>query len=241
MDLSIIIPAYNESHKIAGDIDSAAQFITENNLNAEIIIVDDGSSDQTFQIAQKTAKEAPSNVTIKVIRNEHTGKGFAIKTGIEQASGQYIMFADSGNCVPYSDALPAINMIKDGICDIAHGSRKLQQSNITQPQSLYRRICSKLFHWFIIYFMNMPQELSDTQCGFKIYRGDVAKKIYANCVSNGFMFDVEVILRAKKEGYKIKEFPINWTCDRDSRLSPTRNLKNVFSELLKIKKNLQNR
>ena len=86
--------------------------------------------------------------------------------------------------------------------------------------------------------MKIPPELTDTQCGFKIYKGDVARHLYGECMTDGFAFDIEIIIRAGKEGYRIKEFPIDWTCDRDSRLSPTRSSWRVLSELLKIKRSV---
>jgi hypothetical protein len=86
--------------------------------------------------------------------------------------------------------------------------------------------------------MKIPSEFTDTQCGFKIYKGDVARKLYSQCVTDGFMFDVEIIMRAQKQGYRIKEFPVEWTCDRDSRLSPRRSLWKVISELISIKRAL---
>ena len=84
--------------------------------------------------------------------------------------------------------------------------------------------------------MKISSELSDTQCGFKIYRGDVARNLYGQCVTDGFMFDLEIIMRAEKQGYRIKEFPIDWTCDRDSRLSPAKSLWRVLRELITIKR-----
>jgi hypothetical protein len=86
--------------------------------------------------------------------------------------------------------------------------------------------------------MKIPSELTDTQCGFKIYRGDVARQLYGESVTDGFAFDIEIIMRAQKEGYRIKEFPLQWSCDRDSRLSPTRSFWQVFSELRAIKQAL---
>jgi len=86
--------------------------------------------------------------------------------------------------------------------------------------------------------MKISAEFTDTQCGFKIYRGDTARRLYSQCISDGFMFDVEIIMRAKKQGYRIKEFPIEWTCDSDSRLSPTRSLWRILSELITIKRTL---
>jgi dolichyl-phosphate beta-glucosyltransferase len=237
MDLSIVIPAYEESRKIAGDIKAAADFLAAQNFSGEIIVVDDGSKDNTAETAKNV--KAPSNVKVKVVRYEtHRGKGYALRKGIEQTKGRYVMFADSGLCVPYDDTMWGMELLKNDACDIAHGSRKMQGCRIERPQSLYRRICSKLFHWFVIHDMKIPPELTDTQCGFKIYKGDVARHLYGECITDGFMFDIEIIIRAQKEGYRIKEFPINWSCDRDSRLSPTRSSWRILKDLLQIRKTM---
>lgn len=237
MDLSIVIPALNESKKIGGDIEAASKFLQDNHLTGEVIIVDDGSNDGTAEAAE-SVRLSPG-ISLKVIRLScHHGKGYAIRTGINTAAGKYVMFADSGCCVPYGNVLQGLNMLKNGVCDIAHGSRKLPESKIQRPQSWSRRICSAIFHWFVIYVMRISAEFTDTQCGFKIYRGDVARNLYGQCVTDGFMFDIEIIMRAQKQGFRIKEFPIQWTCDRDSRLSPARNLWRVLFELITIKRTL---
>jgi len=240
MDLSIVIPALDESKKIGQDITEAAGFLESNHLTGEIIVVDDGSEDNTAEIAQNV--NIPSTIKPQVIRYEHhRGKGYAVRTGIKQTTGEYVMFADSGGCVPYEDVLHGLKLLKNGTCDIAHGSRKMRGCHIEKTQSLYRRICSKMFHWFVIHYMKVPAEYTDTQCGFKIYKGDVARHLYGECITDGFIFDIEIILRARKEGYRIQEFPIDWTCDRDSRLSPTRSSWRVLSELITIKRALDKR
>ena len=237
MDLSVVIPAFEESKKIAGDIKAVAEFLKANRFEGEIIIVDDGSSDGTCEAAKNV--EVPSDITLNVIRYEgHRGKGHAVRTGMKRACGEYVMFADSGGCVPYEDVLRGLELIKSGMCDIAHGSRKIQGCHIEKAQSLYRRVCSKLFRWFVVCYVKIPSELTDTQCGFKIYRGDVARHLYGECITDGFAFDIETIMRAQKEGYRIREFPVAWACDPDSRLSPSRSLWRVLSELITIKRAL---
>jgi len=238
MDLSVVIPAYDESTKIARDVKAAAEFLRSNHLQGEIIVVDDGSTDRTNEVAQKV--NVPPEAKLKVVRYEqHRGKGYAVRSGIAETSGKYVMFADSGLCVPYGNALLGLEMLKDGSCDIAHGSRKLLESDVLQDQPWRRQVSSKLLKWLIKRVLQIPAELSDTQCGFKLYKGDVARELYSQCISEGFMFDVEIILRAQKEGYRIKEFPIEWTCDLDSRLSLTRVPWPVFSELRAIKRQLK--
>lgn len=234
MDLSIVIPVFDESKKIALDINESADFLTAHNLAGEIIVVDDGSRDNTSEVAENT--KVSQNVKLQVIRCEHRGKGHAVRRGIEKTIGDYVMFVDSGCCVPYEDTLRGLDLIKKGECDIAHGSRKMSGCHIEKAQSFYRRICSKIFHWFVVYDMKIPAEFTDTQCGFKIYKGNVARHLYNECQTDGFAFDIEIIMRAQKEGYRIKEFPINWTCDPDSRLSPSRSSWRILTELLHIRR-----
>jgi dolichyl-phosphate beta-glucosyltransferase len=237
MKLSIVIPTFNESGKIERDIKSACEFFRKNSLDGEIIISDDGSTDSTPDVSQQAGDKFHGPVKINVIRNQHHyGKGYAVRNGIKQTTGDYVMFTDSGSCVPMDNTLKGLELLKSGKCDIAHGSRKLAGTHLIKDQGLYRHFCSVLFHWFVIHLMNIPAQLTDTQCGFKIYRGDVARLLYSQCETNGFMFDIEIIRRAINHNYKIAEFSIDWTCDPDSRLSPMKNFRIIFSELLKIKK-----
>ena len=238
MDISIVIPAFEENAKIGRDIEAASAFLQAENLEGEIIVVDDGSGDTTTQAAQSC--QVSPDIELKVLRlDRHRGKGCAVRTGISQTRGRYVMFTDSGCCVPFQDILRGLDMLKSGACDIAHGSRKLQQTKIMRPQGLHRRLYSWLFRWAIICAMKIPSNITDSQCGFKVYCGDIARSLYKQCIIDGFMFDVEIILRAKKQGLQIKEFPIEWTCDRDSRLYPVRNLWSMLSELIKIKQTIR--
>jgi dolichyl-phosphate beta-glucosyltransferase len=238
MDLSIVIPAYNEAAKIARDVEAAAAFLLAERLAGEIIVVDDGSRDETSRVAERV--EIVPGVERKVLRYApHRGKGFAVRTGIGEARGDYVLFADSGLCVPFANALRGLALIQRGECAIAHGSRKLPESILKAPQPLYRRLLSRLFRTVVFGFMGIPRELTDTQCGFKLYRGDAARELYRDCRSDGFMFDIEVLMRARRRGFTVREFPIEWVCDPDSRLRPARNLFGVLRELVRIKRALR--
>lgn len=238
MELSIIIPAFNERKKIGRDIETASSFLKNNHLKGEIIVVDDGSTDNTDEVAK--AVRVPKEVELDVVRyDEHKGKGFAVRAGIRRSMGKNVMFVDSGNCVPYKYVLNGLNLLKNATCDIAHGSRKLAESNILVPQTWFRRVTSTIFRWFMMLIFRIPSEYKDTQCGFKIYKGDLARRLYNDCVSDGFLFDIEIILRALKQGLLIKEFPIEWTTDRDSRLSQTLILRCMFAEIRNIKRSVK--
>jgi dolichyl-phosphate beta-glucosyltransferase len=235
MDLSIVIPAFEESTKIARDIEAASEFLVANGLAGEIIVVDDGSEDDTAEAAQKAP--APSAVRREVIRyEEHRGKGYGVRTGMKATRGQYAMFADCGLCIPYGDVLQGLEMLQQDQCDIAHGSRRLIESDILQDQPWHRRFFSRLFKSTVRALLHVPRGLTDTQCGFKIYKGDIARHLYTDCITDGFMFDIEIILRAVDEGLRIAEFPVEWACDPDSRLSVTRTPWPVLSELHTLRK-----
>jgi dolichyl-phosphate beta-glucosyltransferase len=233
--LSIIIPAYDEAKKISRDVLACSQFLAESRMEGEIIVVDDGSNDATAE----AARQAPIAAGVKrvVIRDDrHHGKGFAIRTGVLASTGEYVMFADSGVTVPFENVLEGIRLLSTGGWDLAHGSRRLPGSIIRREQDRDRRFISRMFHWFVIRWMHVPPSLTDTQCGFKVYRGDVARALYADCATHGFMFDVEIILRAQQKGYRIVEFPVDWTCDRDSRLSILKSTRTICGELVRLRR-----
>jgi dolichyl-phosphate beta-glucosyltransferase len=239
MNISIIIPAFNESKKIERDIIAAAECIEKNDFQGEIIIVDDGSSDSTADVVQSV--EVSAKISLHIIRYvPHRGKGYAVRTGMKSAQGEYILYADSGLCIPYDNVLTGLQILKSGDFDCAHASRKLPESTIVKQQPLNRRLISRIFRWIFTHWLHIPAELTDTQCGFKVYKGDTARNVYAQCSTDGFLFEIEIILRSLKQGYRIKEFPVEWTADPDSRLSAAKNSFGVFRELIAIKRLLSN-
>ena len=149
---------------------------------------------------------------------------------MNSSQGKYVLCVDSGNCISYQYVLSAIQMIQEGQCDIAHASRKLPESAIIKSQSLWRRVVSWILRKIIIHRL-VPGELTDTQCGFKVYKGDIARELYAQSICKGFLLDVEIIIRAVKYNYRIKEFPVAWSCDLDSRISLLKNLPLLLREL----------
>ena len=237
--LSIVIPAINEENKIARDILAADQFLVSENLSGEIIVVDDGSTDRTSVMVEKTAAGIQTPCVIERLGKNY-GKGRAVRTGVLKSRGDYVLFADSGVCVPFVEVLAGLTLIRSGQCQIAHGSRKLSGCHILRPQSVYRKICSRLFHWFLIHDIKRLGNLTDTQCGFKVYSGPAARQLYAESKMDRFMFDIEIILLALARGYAIREFAVDWTCDPDSRLKPTQEAFGVFRDVLKLKRQFRN-
>lgn len=232
LELSIVIPAYKEAHKVKRDIWAAAEFLDRQGIRGEILLVDDGSPDETAAIARSLESEIPALNVLAYGTNR--GKGYALRYGIAHSKGTNVMFADAGLCVPYNIATIGLTMLNLKMCDIAHGSRRMRGS-IRRQQPLYRRLGSKGFSWLIHGFMGIPSYISDTQCGFKLYRGNIARSLYASAFTDGFMFDIEIILRALADRHQILEFPVLWSNDSDTRFSPTRGSLRLLKELAAIR------
>ncbi len=234
-ELSIVIPALDEAQKIRGDVESAAAFLEQSGLSGEIIVVDDGSTDGTSAAAG--GADVPSGMELKVIRlDENQGKGRAVRTGVLASSGDVVLFADSGNCVPFADALPPFRRIQAGELDVALASRRHPETVIRRDRPWKRRLLSRLFHWAAVFVTRLPSGISDSQCGFKLYRGAPARELFRACRTSGFLFDLEIILRARQAGLRIAEFPVEWTCDLDTRLRPGSDAPRVLRELLAVRR-----
>lgn len=232
MDLSIVIPAFNEARKIAADVAAAAVFLRQASLSGEVIVVDDGSRDRTAENA--------SAAGARVIRHpENNGKGRAVQTGVMQSVGEVVLVADSGSCVPYPDALPAVERIQAGLVDLALGSRNLKRTVIQRNRPLRRRILSRLFRLAARAVTGIPRRITDPQCGFKVYRGELARVLFSRLRTPGFLFELEIILNAVKRDCRIEEFPIHWSCDPDTRLHPAAMAGQVLGELLELRRSIR--
>jgi len=235
MDISIVIPAFNEALKIKHDVEVAASFFINEQLQGEVIVVDDGSSDNTADTDRKA--DFLSSICLNVIRLEkNSGKGFAVKTGVKASRGDVVLFADSGTCIPYINAMPYIERIRDGDLDIALASRRLKETVICRNRPLRRQVLSWFFHQAAVWVAGLPRWITDSQCGFKLYRGRIARRLFDECVTTGYLFDVEILLRAQHLGCRIEEFPVEWSCDLDSRLRPGFEAFGVLKELFDVRK-----
>jgi dolichyl-phosphate beta-glucosyltransferase len=235
LDLSIVIPAFNEQTKIRHDILDAADFIRDQGLSGEILVADDGSSDATSEQARGTVAPGPASLHV-ITCSQHKGKGHAVRAGVAASSGQIVLCVDCGRCVPYAAALPALGWIRDKTCHVAIGSRRHVASRIIQGQPWYRRVSSRSLHRVLVLAFPELRDLPDTQCGFKVYSGPTCRELFAESIIDGFLFDVEILVRAIRKGYTVRQFPIEWTCDPDSRLSTGKALVPVLKDIARIRR-----
>lgn len=229
-DVSLILPAFNEAATIGSTIAEAIAYFDRRQLAHEIIVAADGG-DGTRELVERMAR---TNPMLRVIGDRgRLGKGRGVRNAIALASGSVIGYADADNKVPIAEFDKIAPGLKDGF-DIVIGSRALDRSEILKRQPLYRRIGTRIF---AVAMQNITgvRGVSDTQCGFKFFRSDVAKHIFRHQRVDGYMFDVEVLALAGRFGYTIKEVPIRWRDDGDSRLELVRgNLRNAV-DLFRIR------
>lgn len=234
MDISIVIPALNEAGKIGRDVEAASTFLEENGFGGEVIVVDDGSSDDTAGEVRRTKVDPPVRKIILRLES-HSGKGAAVRRGILESRGKIVIYADSGSCIPYSNALPVIQKISAGELDIGLASRRIKGTVIRRAQPLRRRIVSRLFHRAAVLVAGLPRRITDSQCGFKVYQGKAARELFSGLSTPGFLFELEIILKGLRRAYRIEEFPVEWTCDPDSRLKPASQARGVLKELFRVR------
>jgi len=204
--LSIIIPARNEAHRLPKTIERLQDFLQQHPWTAEIIPVIQGS-DETASLVCELAQKDPR---IKpLIDPQGRGKGRAVRSGVEQAHGEIILFMDADLSVPPHSLAQLVEQFQaTPSCDVLIGSHQHPQSNITHPQPWHRRLLSRAFNLFL-----RSQHLTtfrDTQCGCKLFRHKVAKILFSYSLINGFAFDIEILLLAKNFGYQVIEAPVEW-------------------------------
>ena len=238
--LSVIIPAYNEEPNFKkGTIDQVPRYLEKQNYSCEILIVDDGSDDNTAKLAEDFAKKYQN---IKVINNSHQGKAETVKVGVMAANGKYILFTDFDQATPISEIEKLLPFFPK--YDIVIGSRQLPGAT-REKEPFYRHLMGLGFN--LVVQTIAVRGIWDTQAGFKCFKGDIAKKLFEKLKVYGkgkkvkgalvTAFDVELLFIAKKAGYKIKEVPIICHHVATSRVNPLRDSLRMFRDVVKIRLN----
>lgn len=231
-DISIVIPAYNEARRIAPTLEKVQSYLDNTGLTYEIIVVDDGSTDNTAEVVKEFCQRRSSWSLLA--NGANRGKGYSVRRGMLEASGDYILFSDADLSTPIEEMDSLLKQVKDGF-DIAIGIRGVPGAALYVPQPFYREWAGAAFTFTISLVTGL--RVADTQCGFKCYRASVAKHIFQKQMISGFSFDVENLYLAKKYGYKVKEVPVEWVNDPNSRLRLFRDATMMFADLVKIRIN----
>ena len=229
--LSIIIPTYNEEKRISATLSRIQFFLRSKTYDYEIIVVDDGSSDNTVSIIEKDFLTEDGK--IRIVKNgSNKGKGFSVKNGILGSSGKYVLFSDADLSAPIEEVDRLLKYINKDY-DICIGSRSLKGSNVEIHQPWYREGMGKVFNFMVK--LLLFKDFNDTQCGFKLFKGDIARKLADLMKIDGFCFDVEIIYLAKRMGYRIVEVGVSWKNSPESRVKLINSSLDMFRDLFKIK------
>jgi glycosyltransferase involved in cell wall biosynthesis len=227
---SIVIPAYNESARIGGALEEVLRTLDEKRWNAEVLVVNDGSSDNTAAIVESFAAK---DGRVRLLENGvNRGKGYSVRNGLLHASGNILMFTDADLSSPMVEAERLFDAIRDG-ADVAIGSRWLQTSRQTIHQPLYRQFFGRCFNVVTRMIMRLP--FADTQCGFKAFKRSAAQTIFQLQRIERCGFDPEILFIALKRGYNIKEVPVTWGHDERSRISYLRDGIKMLEELIYVR------
>ncbi|HEX5434195.1 MAG TPA: dolichyl-phosphate beta-glucosyltransferase [Candidatus Angelobacter sp.] len=227
---SIVVPAYNERLRIGKTLERILAYLREESWNAEIVVVDDGSRDETFQIVSGFASANPQ---VRVIQNPgNQGKGYSVCNGILNARGEVILFTDADLSSPISEATKLFAALDQG-ADVAIGSRWLDPSMQFQRQPLKRRIMSRTFNFYLRMLLGFSYR--DTQCGFKAFKRRAAQAIFPRQRITRWGFDAEILYLAHRFNLKVAEVPVSWGHDERSTIHPWRDGMLMGRDALKIR------
>lgn len=234
-EVSIVVPAYEEEARLGDSIRRILAYVHEKGVNAELIVVDDGSRDQTADVAREVCGEFPDKAS-QVIRYEvNRGKGFAVKTGLLAASSDIALFSDADLSTPIEEMHKLIDPIARGDYDVTFGSRALDRSLIGTHQPWRREQGGKVMNLVIRAMSRLP--FSDTQCGFKAFQMKKFRPLLELMTIDRFGFDVEFLYVGRYHGLRLSEIPVRWNDVEGSKLSIFRDTYRMFSELSEIRAN----
>ncbi len=229
-DLSIVIPCYNEEQRLPGTIEQIERYLDGRGIAYKLILVDDGSTDGTRKIMDAAALLNP-RVRLEALP-QNRGKGRALAEGVAAATGSEILVTDADLSTPIEELEKLQAELSKG-AGVAIASRALRGSRVEVSQPIYRVLMGKAFN-LMVQIVLLPG-IWDTQCGFKLFRADVAHKVFAGLTTDGFGYDPEVLYRAKKHGVRIAEVPVVWRNSAPTKVSPIRSSLDMFKHVLRIR------
>ena len=231
--LSIIIPAYNEAARLGKSLRTVFNYLNQYTPDSEVIVVDDGSTDHTAEVAEENFLHA-GRVSARVLRVQpNRGKGHAVRTGLLAASAPITLFSDADLSTPISETPKLVGPIEEGRCDVAFGSRALDRTLIGVHQPWRREQGGRFFNLVVRLATRLP--FWDTQCGFKAFRMSVFRPIAEATRIDRFGFDVELLYVAHLAGLRLQEIPVRWDHNEGSKLNPIRDTFQAFGEIRAIR------
>jgi dolichyl-phosphate beta-glucosyltransferase len=228
IELSVVVPAYNEEARLEPGLRHALDYLARRGAPYELLVVDDGSRDGTSRVAAAFADEG-----VRVLRHERNrGKGAAVRTGLLASRGRKVLVSDADFSTPIEEVEKLERFLQDGT-PLVIGSRGLADSQVRQRQPFYREMMGKTFNRLIRLFG--VRGIRDTQCGFKLARGDEGRRLAAELKIDGFAYDVELIWLARRRGYQVAEVGVIWVNSPDSRVDPIRSSFSMFRDVITMR------
>jgi glycosyltransferase involved in cell wall biosynthesis len=234
LDLSVVIPAFNEEERLGPTVEALARFLTGRGWRFEIVVVDDGSTDGTVALCRRLAARWPALRLIPTAPNR--GKGHAVRIGMQAARGALVLMSDADGSTPAAEISRLLAPLLSGRAAVAIGSRYLPGA-APSDQPLWRRLWSRLVNLFIQ--STLVPGVRDTQCGFKAFTAAAAGDLFSRATIDGWAFDLEVLALARHLGHEVVEVTVAWKDDRRSRVRPWHDLWKVIREAAAIKRNFE--
>jgi len=232
--LSVVIPAYNEAKRIGPSLARVLDYLQAQTYSAEVVVVYDGSTDDTVNVVEAQARIAP--LPLRVLRNEgNRGKGYSVRHGMMASSGQHALFSDADLSTPIEELERLLAPIQAGEAEIAIASRGLAESVLEKRQPIYRELMGRTFNK-IVRVLAVPG-IADTQCGFKLFTRQAVELVFPYQCTEGFGFDVELLFLARRRGLRIAEIPVHWVDSPASKVHPLKDATGMFLDVLRVRTN----
>jgi glycosyltransferase involved in cell wall biosynthesis len=231
LELSIVVPAFNEERRLPKTLQSIRAYLRSRSIRAEVLVVDDGSTDATAKVVELSRAEFPE---LRLLSNDRNrGKGFSVRHGMLEARGEIAMFTDADLSAPMEEADKLLAALRDGTYDVAIGSRAVDRSLIEVRQSAFRERAGIFFNQIVRRITGLP--FQDTQCGFKAFHREKARVIFEQQRTEGFGFDPEILFLAQRRGLRVAEVPVRWAHDPATKVRMFTDSLRMFLDLVAIR------